>query len=252
MGVPPTCSASPALGPAAVGQDEPAKKDEPAPKETPAKPDEPAGQAPEKLPGPPPIPQVQLGPVLKTTPMARRPPGPNQTMVDASVLPKDRQGIWVLDFSFKPVRLVTVEVNGRRKQLHYFYYRVVNRTGKPRDFVPQFTLVTDTGKRYEDVIVPQAVKIVQKREDPHIDVFGSVDIIGSLPPSTKEAVDDTVTGVALWENVDPHADGFKIYIRGLSDGYQIVVPPGGDKSKEMIRYKTLRVDFTPARRRAAG
>ena len=57
------------------------------------------------------------------------------------------------------VRMITVEIPGKgRRQVHYLYYRVVNRTGKPRMFVPQFTLVTDTGKRYEDTVLPQAVK----------------------------------------------------------------------------------------------
>jgi hypothetical protein len=196
------------------------------------------------LPGPMPIPEEKLGPVLKTTPMQRRPPGPNETFVEASVLPKDRQGIWILDFMFKPVRMITVEVNGKRKNLYYLYYRVVNRTGKPRMFVPQFTLVTNTGKRYEDSVIPQAIPVIQKREDLNVDLYGAVDVIGIIPPSTKEGVDDTITGVAVWEDIDPHADAFKLYIRGMSDGYQKLVPPGGGTTQPVIRDKTLRIDFS--------
>jgi hypothetical protein len=198
-----------------------------------------------KLPGPPEIPEVQLGPVLKTTPMQRRAPGPNQTQIDASVLPKDKQGIWVLDFTFKPVRIVEVDDGRKKHRYYYLYYRVVNRTGKPRTFVPQFTLVTDTGKRYEDTAgLPQALAKIQKKEDPNVEVHGAVDINGIIPPSKKEGVDDVVTGAAIWENIDPHADAFKIYVRGLSDGYQLVTPPGADKDKRVIRDKTLRLDFT--------
>ena len=110
--------------------------------------------------------------------------------------------------------------------------------------MPQFTLVTDAGKRHEDVAgLPQAITKIQKREDPNIELFGAEEIHGMLPPSTKEGVDDTVSGVAMWENVDPSADGFKIYIRGLSDGYQLLPVPGGDKNKRVIRDKTLRIDF---------
>ena len=83
--------------------------------------------------------------------LAHRPGGPrpadfNVQMVNTSLLPRDKQGIWVLDFSFKPLRIVTVDIPGKgRRQIHYLYYKVVNRTGKPRMFVPQFIMVNENG-----------------------------------------------------------------------------------------------------------
>src|SRR5436305_13844739 len=121
------------------------------------------------------------------------------------------------------------------------YYRLINHTGKPRMLVPQFSLVTDTGKRYEDTVIPQAVKNIQAREDLTIPLLGAVDIMGMIPPSTKEGIDDAVYGVAVWEGVDPKADRFSVYVRGLSDGYQLVTPPGSEKP--VVRHKTLRIDF---------
>jgi len=47
--------------------------------------------------------------------------------------------------------------------------------------------------------------------------------------------------VAIWEGVDPKADAFNIYVRGLSDGQVAVPAPGG--GKPAVRYKTLRIDF---------
>lgn len=195
------------------------------------------------LPGPPEIPQVQLGPVLPTTPVRRGGLGPTGTLVDASVLPRDKEGIWVLDFAFRPIRLVTVEIPGKgRRLVHYLYYQVINNTGAPRMFVPQFTLVTDTGKRYEDAVIPQAVENVTNREDPTRTTLGAVDIVGVIPPNgKKEGIDDAVYGVAVWEGVDPVADRFSIFVRGLSDGYQVVTPPGSDQ--EQTLHKTLRIDF---------
>jgi hypothetical protein len=108
-------------------------------------------------------------------------------------------------------------------------------------FVPQFSLVTDTGKRLEDAVIPQAVPIIQAREDASIPLLGAVNIMGMVPPSTKEGIDDAVYGVAVWDGVDPKADRFSIYVRGLSDGYQLVTPPDG--GKPVARYKTLRIDF---------
>jgi hypothetical protein len=185
---------------------------------------------------------VQLGPMLPTVPVRRGSFAHNVLMVDTRVMPGEPQGIWVLDFSFLPVRLTETDVPGKgRRTLHYLYYKVVNRTGKPRMFVPQFTLVTDTGKRYEEAVMPDVVKRIQAREDPAIPLLGAVQINGMIPPSTKQGIDDAVFGVAIWEGVDPHADGFKVYVRGLSDGYKEITPPDG--GKPIVRYKTLEIDF---------
>jgi hypothetical protein len=195
-----------------------------------------------ELPGPPPLEEVPLGPVLPTTPVRRGVGGYNVQMVDASLLPRDKEGIWVLDFAFKPVRLRTVDLPGKgRRVIHYLYYRVINHTGKPRMFVPQFSLITDTGQRLEDVVIPQAVPIIRNREDGSLPLLGAVDIMGVIPPSTKQGVDDAVYGVAMWEGVDPKADRFKIYVRGLSDGHQVVQPPDG--GKPAVKYKSLEIDF---------
>lgn len=210
-------------------------------------------QAPD-LPSPTPIPPVTLGPTLPTHAVRRTASGFvnattgktvfNERWIDASVLPRDKQSIWVLDYAFKPVRIITVEIPGKgRRQLHYMYYQVINKTGKPRMLVPQFTLVTDTGKRYEDTVNPQAVKVIQAREDPSIPVLGAVDVMGMVPVSTKQGVDDAVFGVAVWENVDPSADKFSVFVRGLSDGYQVVPPPEGSTAKPTSKFKTLRIDF---------
>jgi hypothetical protein len=211
------------------------------------------GQDPKgEFPPPEPIPTVTLGPTLKTHPVRRTAQGFingtngqadfNERWIDASVLPRDKQGIWVLDFAYKPLRIITVDINGKRRDVHYLYYQVINRTGQPRMFVPQFSLVTDTGKRYEDSVLPQAVKVIQNREDPSIqNLYGAVDIMGMVPPSNKQGVEDAVFGVAVWEGIDPRADKLTIFVKGLSDGYR--EDPAPDGGKPVIRYKALQVDF---------
>jgi hypothetical protein len=204
-----------------------------------------------QLPDPAPIPEKQLGPVLPTHPVRRMPQGFvnqlngkqafNERWVDASLLPRDKQGIWVLDFAFRPVRVIQVDLPKGRRYIHYVYYQVSNHTGKPRMFVPQFSLVTDTGKRIEASPVPKAVELIQTREDPSIPLLGEVSTMGVIPVSTKQGIDDAVFGVATWEGVDPNADKFSVYVRGLSDGYQ-EVPASGD-NKPVTKYKTLRLDF---------
>ena len=199
-----------------------------------------------KRPSPEPIPEVPLGPTLPTHPIPRGQVGPNWTVCEATPLPRDRSGIWVLEFAFKPVRIIDVALPGQgRKKIYYMCYRVVNRTGEPRMFVPQFTLVTDTGKRVDDVPLEQAVENVRAREEPakaRDSVLGAVTVMGYVPPSVKEGIDDAVYGVAIWDKVDPNADAFKVFVRGLSDGYTEVQPPGD--TPPYTRYKAVRVDFT--------
>jgi hypothetical protein len=109
--------------------------------------------------------------------------------------------------------------------------------------VPQFDLVTDDGKRYPDKVIPQAVELVQMREDPATPLLGSVSMTGIVPPSTKQGVDDVVHGVAFWvlDNTIAKADALSVYVRGLSDGIQLKVGEGAGEPK--ATYKTLRLDF---------
>jgi hypothetical protein len=184
----------------------------------------------------------KLDQTLKTVPVPRDRAMFNVQMVDASLLPRDKKGIWVLDFAFKPIRIRTVEVPGKgRRQIHYLYYKVVNRTGAPRMFAPQFVKVNENQDRFEDEVIPDAIPIIQKREDPSIPLLGAVDHIGMIPPSTKPNVDDAVFGVACWDRWDPKSDRFSIYVRGLSDGFVEVPAQSGGKS--VAKYKTLRIDF---------
>lgn len=198
--------------------------------------------AADPLKGPDPIPQVPLGPELKTTPIRSGLAGSGLVVVDPSPLPKDREGIWILDFAFKPVRIVTLEVRGKRRPVHYLYYRVINRTGEPRMFVPHFTIVTDSGRRCEETVLPDAIKLIHSKEDATAPLYGGVDVMGIIPPSgSKQGIDDAIFGAAVWDNVDPKADAFKVYVRGLSNGYRMVPSPDGGEPQ--IQHKTLRIDF---------
>jgi hypothetical protein len=196
------------------------------------------------LDSPKPVSDEKLVDVLRTVPVrrdhARR--SYNYQMINTALLPRDKEGIWVLDFAFKPLRIRPVPIPGKgRRSVHYLYCKVVNRTGQPRRFVPQFTMVNEEGKKFEDQVIPEAIPLIQAREDPTIPVLGAVSVMGIIPPSTKEGVDDAVFGAAVWDNWDPKSDRFSIYVRGLSDGYKEVPNPAG--GKPIVKYKTLRIDF---------
>jgi hypothetical protein len=187
-------------------------------------------------------PKVDLVSQLPTTPVPHDHPLHNFQLVNVKPLPKDREGIWVLDFAFKPLRIKQMETEKGRIPVHYLYYKVVNRTGQPRMFVPQFVMVNEKGTRYEENVIPRLIPLIQAREDGAIPLLGAVTVMGTIPPSTKPNVDDAVYGVAVWDRWDPHADRFSIYVRGLSDGYK-EIPPEQPGKPLVVKYKTLRIDF---------
>ncbi|MFI5454917.1 MAG: hypothetical protein ACHRXM_05650 [Isosphaerales bacterium] len=199
--------------------------------------------APEpKLPSPPKTAEVTLVPELHTIAVPHDRTVFNVQMVSAALIPRDKEGIWVLDFAFKSIRIKTVEIPGKgRRQVHYLYYKVTNRTGKPRVFVPEFVMVNETGEKFEENVIPQAIPLIRAREDETIPLLGAVNVMGTIHPSTKPDVDDAVYGVATWDKWDLKADRFSIYVRGLSDGYKEVPAPSGGKPS--VKYKTLRIDF---------
>lgn len=197
-----------------------------------------------KLKSPEPVLEEQLVPVLQTVPVRRDQPrrSYNYQFINTALLPRDKEGIWVLDFAFKSLRIRDVVLPDKgRRPVYYLYYRVVNRTAKPRMFVPQFTMVNEEGRRFEEQVIPEVMPVIQAREDPTVPVLGAVNIIGIIPPSTKQGVDDAVFGAATWEKWDPKSDRFSIYVRGLSDGYKEMPNPAG--GKPIVKYKTLRIDF---------
>jgi len=115
-------------------------------------------------------------------------------------------------------------------------------------------LETEDEQRFRDRIIPQAVPVIQNREDPTTPLKSGVAITGMVPPSRKPDVAEAVYGVATWIVEDPIAESDKlhVYVRGLSNGLQILDqqngnPPnaqgGNSSSSESVKYKTLRLDF---------
>ena len=94
---------------------------------------------------------------------------------------------------------------------------------------------------FEDEVIPEAIPLIQQREDPTIPLHGAAEIIGAIAPSTEPNVDDAVFGVACWEKWDPKSERFSIYVRGLSDG-GVAVPAAG-VGKPAAKAEALRIDF---------
>jgi hypothetical protein len=168
----------------------------------------------------------------------------NEREVRKQVNVKDTDQTWALDFRFKDPRLLTVNIPGRGKRIvWYMWYQVVNNTGEPRTFIPDFELVTlDKHTSHHDQVIPKAEEAIRRIEDPtgYLDIKNSVTIAARPIPVTKpEAAPRTVTGVAIWDDVfaqHPDTTRFSIFVSGLSNGWS-------KDDKEVVRRKTLQLNF---------
>ncbi len=197
---------------------------------------------------------------------------PNERYVKPGVNVQDGDAgrnsrLWVLDFKFKDPRLIKVKIPGRGERVcWYLWYQVINYTGQPRTFIPDFELVTqDTNMTYPDQILPAAQEAIQKLEDPtgFYKIKNSVTIAAyPIPVSLPKAAPRAVTGVAIW--VDPNepapddtaqikkrkaaepkladSNRYSIFIAGLSNGWALTDPIPPEK-EPIVRRKTLQLSF---------
>lgn len=193
------------------------------------------------------------------------------------VLTKDipfRRDVWYLEFSFKPLRMIDVDMpraDGRmdRRQIWYLVYRVKN-LGQHLDvdpgkadavaatapstkevfFHPQFVLESlQYKKAYLDRVLPLAVEAIEKRDDSNRKLLDSVEMSQHPIPLSTAEDDRSVWGVATWEYVDPKMDFFSIYVKGLSNAYRFSDPDGAYKAGNppatgrVFAQKTLKLNF---------
>jgi len=186
----------------------------------------------------------------------------NEREVKSQASALDKAGVWSLDFRFKDPRLIKVYVPGRGTRIYwYLWYQVINRTGEPRLFVPDFELVTlDYPSVHHDLDSPTVVEAIKRVEDPtgYQDIKNSVTISSrKIPVSKEDAFPVAITGVAIWDGTaadDKDGDRrvkdlsdstrFSIFVSGLSNGWVQVDPVVKDKdAAPTIRRKTLQLNF---------
>jgi hypothetical protein len=194
---------------------------------------------------------------------------------------KFRRDAWGLEFSFKPLRMIAVDVpqadgSVERKLVWYMVYAVRNTgetltpvagedgivsaqpgKGGPVRFVPSFVLEsqdrTAAGEpvriAYLDRVIPAAMAAIQAREAGGRKLLDSTQMAAQPIPVSTSPGDHRVWGVATWEDVDPRIDFFSVYVGGLTNSYRWTDPEGsysaGDPpgtGREFAR-KTLQLNF---------
>jgi hypothetical protein len=172
---------------------------------------------------------------------------PEANVQDRDTINAPGSKVWAFDFKFKDPRLIKVDVPGRgQKVCWYLWYQVLNNTGEPRLFIPDFELVThDRQTVHHDQILPKVQDAIRQLEDPtdFYKIKNSVTIAADpIPPSRPNAAPRPVTGVAIWDDVDPDSNLYSIFVAGLSNGWAVTDPIPPD-TKPVVRRKTLQLDF---------
>jgi RNA polymerase sigma factor (sigma-70 family) len=183
----------------------------------------------------------------RTEPAAAAQTGP----ATARLVPWDGpQGAWTLHFKWKDPRVLTVDIPGRgKKAIWYLWYEVVNPTGEPRLFIPDFELVIPGKKTvHRDELIPQAEDAIARVEDPtgRLSIKNSVTMAAEpIAPARAGAPPRPVVGVAIWADVPPDASRFTVFVSGLSNGWVPVVDPvvAGKDEAPVVGRKTLRLNF---------
>ncbi len=190
-----------------------------------------------------------------------------------------RRNIWNLEFAFKPLRMIYVDVpqpTGKmhRKLVWYMVFRVRNLgkhltpvpiqdnfghklygTAKVDEvlnlgaaqpagtirFYPHFVLESrEQGKSYLDRVIPAARRPIEIREMRGARLLNTVEISKIDIPVSTPGAEKAVWGVVTWEGVDPRTDYFSVFVQGLTNAFQIKGTPDGRTAYQL---KTLQLNF---------
>jgi hypothetical protein len=222
--------------------------------------------------------ELRANPALQWNPEYLAAP---ETLVGMADKTKFRRDVYCLEFSFKPLRIVEVDINSatggsERKPVWYLLYRLRN-TGKtlkpvegadgvftvtpgkggPVRFVPQFVIEAQdrgkdgklVGKSYLDRVIPAAVAAIAQREKLTGKLLNSVEIAEQPIPVSDDRISHDVWGVATWVDIDPRIDFFSILVGGLTNAYRwtdnpAVYHPGDNPGRgRQFTHKMLQLNF---------
>ncbi|MGB2986169.1 MAG: hypothetical protein WBE26_09830 [Phycisphaerae bacterium] len=140
---------------------------------------------------------------------------------------------WALDFKFHDPQRITLRFPGDAHLTTFWYmvYEVTNHTGEDRGFYPSFHLVTDT------------LQVVEGGADVNPSVYDAIaarhkDEFPFLAPPPKvtglllQGEENARASVAVFRMFDSKANGFTVYVSGLSGEIRRIRNPGFDPSRK--------------------
>lgn len=153
---------------------------------------------------------------------------------------------WTVDIQFDHPRRITVSTGGQERLYWYVILTVTNNTGKDVDFYPRCELMTSTfdvipaGKNVSSAVF----KAIKKR---HKSEYPFLEWIRKTSSKILQGEDNTKDLAIIFPDFTSEADGFKIFISGLSNETAVVEHPtakneNGQPETVFLR-KTLELDY---------
>ena len=147
---------------------------------------------------------------------------------------------WQLEFKYGPMKQIRLVLPGQSQPQTFWYmpYTVTNNTGRDVDFYPRSYIFTDTGQLIEamqgvDALAYPAIAKLLGRELLEEELL----IRGKLLQGQENARESVI----IWQNFDPQAIAFKVFISGLSNETVWVKDPMTGKKLSLA--KTLQLSY---------
>ena len=159
-----------------------------------------------------------------------------------NVDPNDIKGeAWTFDFQFHQPEPIVVTTPGGEKEVYwYVVYTITNRDKAEHDYVPKFTLFTNTASVRKAGVFPTVFDAIRKNRKIRF-LENAVKMTGKVLPGE----DGARTGVAIFAPLDRETDGFTIFAEGLS-GQFIERPNVAAKADAPPEEKVVRLRKTLA------
>jgi hypothetical protein len=159
-----------------------------------------------------------------------------------------KPGLWTVEVQFEhPQQIVVPWGASGQSRFWYMILAVTNRTGRDIEFYPKCDLMTDT---FQVLPAGQGVPpiVFQQIKQRHGGVYQFLEPLERVESRILQGEDNAKDIVIAWQDFDPKAASFKIFVSGLSNETAIVQHPvavdqAGQPVQVFLR-KTLELSYT--------
>jgi hypothetical protein len=136
-----------------------------------------------------------------------------------------RPGQWTLEVRYEhPQQIVLPGGPKGESRFWYMILTVTNRTGQDVEFYPKCDLVTDT---FQVVPAGRGVPpiVFQQIRQRHQSVYPFLESVQTVSSRLLEGEDNAKDIAIIWQDFDPQATGFQVFLGGLSNETAVVNHP---------------------------
>lgn len=158
-----------------------------------------------------------------------------------------RAGHWTLDVRYEhPQQLVLPGDPNGQQRFWYMIMTVTNRTGMDVEFYPRCDLMTDTlqivpaGRG----VPPVAFQMIRQR---HASRYPLLESLQAVANRVLEGEDNARDIAIIWQDFDPQAANFQVFMSGLSNETAVISHPvatdGNGNPVPVYLRKTLEMNY---------